>query len=591
VITDRRLSALAQVAGAGLLIVLLARPLIFGGSSRGTDFYTHYWYMWHQSEALRHGGPSLYLHDTTAVFAPLYAFYGGTLYVLTGALGILLGSPAVAYVLTYLLAFAASYGGWWWLARQAGLRGLAAHAPGVVFLTSAYAISLLYLRGDWPEHVSVSMIPLLVASGVSVLRADRLRPWPAAALAISCLLFTGSHNLTLLCGATVLLVLIGLALVCIPEARVMASRPGLLRLGALVVPTLLVNAWFLVPDLTYQSETIVSAMRPTWVAFLELFSQHVAARNLYTLGRGTSDPSVPNFALGLPLLAMGWVVVAAAMARPGLRDPWLRLLLLLVLVMTAVLVVMTHVGLIRGPFVMIQFSYRLESYINLLVSGMVLVGLVLLARHATAAHRAWTWVLAPIGTVSIVLAVGQSVVHVNPASFAEWDDYPSFYTAKSAPNVGNFSQGHVPAFGEDGGGGGPRVAFRPQAIRDGRVSATVAAPAGSYVLTNLASVWPLLKLSGATFVGVNQTGRAVVQLAPDAPAVSTLTVEAAKPPAVVIGRWLSFLGLAGLAANFVVIGVRGRRRRSARMPGPERAEEPSASELAGVGVTADRRAV
>ncbi|MCW2982547.1 MAG: hypothetical protein JWR63_117 [Conexibacter sp.] len=533
--------------------------------------------MWHQSEALRHGGPSLFLHDTTAVFAPLYAFYGGTLYVLTGALSIVLGSPAHAYVLTYLLAFAASYGGWWWLARQAGIRGLPAHAPGVVFVTSAYAITLLYLRGDWPEHVAVSMLPLLVASGLSVLWADRLRPWPAAALAISCLLFTGSHNLTLLCGVTVLATLTALVLVCIPEARSRVRLSGLARLGALVVPTLLVNAWFLLPDVAYQSQTIVSAMRPTWVYFLHLFGWYVTAPKLFALDRGTADASVPHLSFALPVLAMAWIVVAAGTARPRLRDPWFRFLLVLAAIAAGLVVVMTHVELLWGPFAMIQFSYRLESYINLMVSGMVLAGLVLLGARRTAARRACTWALAPIAAVSIVLAAGQSIVHVDPSTYAEWHDYPSFYTAKSAPNVGNFSEGHVPAFA-DAGSGGPRVTFRPQAIRDGRVSATVRAPSGSYVLTNIAGVWPLLRLSGARFVGVNETGRAVVQLDADATAVSTLTVAAATPPAVAIGRLLSFLGIAGLVANFVVMAVRARRRRHRRTDSASRRDEAVAPE-------------
>ncbi len=154
----RRLSAPAEVVGALALIVLLTRPLLFGGSDRGVDFYTHYWYVWHQGEALRDGGPTLWLHNTSGVFSALYAFYGGTLYVLTGALALLMGSTLHAYVLSFLLAFAASYGGWWWLARQAGLRGLSAHAPGLVCVTTAYAMTLLYVRGDWPEHVAVAML-------------------------------------------------------------------------------------------------------------------------------------------------------------------------------------------------------------------------------------------------------------------------------------------------------------------------------------------------------------------------------------------------------------------------------------------------
>jgi hypothetical protein len=576
VITVRRLSALAQVAVAAVLVAILARPLVFGGSDRGVDFYTHYWYMWHQSEALRQGGPSLYFHDVSAVFVPLYAFYGGTLYVSTGALALLLGSPYTAYVLSFLLGFAASYGGWWWLARQAGIRGFAAHAPGVVFVTSAYAISLLYVRGDWPEHMAVSMLPLLAASGLSVLRADRARLLPVTALAISSMLFFGSHNLTLLCGVTVLAALIVLLLLAVPEARALANRRALLRIVAVVVPALLVDAWFLLPDLMYQSETTIAGLRDQWRDYLETYGHYVSAGNLLTLGRGTVEPVAPRFSLALPVLAVAWTVVAVAAARPRLRDPWTRTLLVLGAVALVLLFVMTHVETLRGPFVMLQFSYRLESYVNLLISGMVLVGLVLLDGRPSHIGAAIRWSLAPVAAVSIALAVWQSDVHRDPSTYTEWHKAPGFYTARSSPNFWNFSQTGVPVGADDGTL--PRVAFRPQAVEDGQVSAVVRSSPGGYVLTNVAGVWPLLRLRGASFAGMDGTGRAVVQLAPDAPAVSTLTVEAAKPPAVVIGRWLSFLGLAGLAANFVVIGVRARRRRQRRRGGPTGGAEVPARE-------------
>ena len=127
--------------------------------------------------------PSLFLNYPYGVLYPEYAFYGGTLYALTGTLSLALGNtPVATYVLTYLLGFAAAYGGWYWIARMVGLGRWWSHVPGLVFITSAYYLTLIYARGDWPEYIAVSTIPLMVASGLSVLRADRLRLWPALVL-------------------------------------------------------------------------------------------------------------------------------------------------------------------------------------------------------------------------------------------------------------------------------------------------------------------------------------------------------------------------------------------------------------------------
>jgi hypothetical protein len=38
-------------------------------------------------------------------------------------------------VLTYVLGFAAAYGGWYWLSRMFGVGRWLAHVPGIVFVT------------------------------------------------------------------------------------------------------------------------------------------------------------------------------------------------------------------------------------------------------------------------------------------------------------------------------------------------------------------------------------------------------------------------------------------------------------------------
>ena len=211
-----------------LLIALLVRPMVWGRTFVGSDWYPHLWYIWHQAGSLEanHGIPSLFSYDTPNVFVPHYAFYGGTLYWFSGALALLVGSPATAMVLVFVMAFAASYGGWYWLGRQAGLGMWLAHAPAVLFVTSSHYLALPYGTGGYAEFVGLSMLAPLLASAWSILHADRLRLAPAAALAGSVILFCGSHNLTLLWGATILAIVLGAALAVVPAARRRVTRPA-----------------------------------------------------------------------------------------------------------------------------------------------------------------------------------------------------------------------------------------------------------------------------------------------------------------------------------------------------------------------------
>jgi hypothetical protein len=579
VITARRLSAFAEALAAVALLVLLTRPLIFDGSDRGADFYTHYWYSWHQSEALRHGGPSLYVHDFSAVYITHFAFYGATLYVLTGALGILLGSVLHAYVLTYVLAFGASYGGWWWLSRQAGLGRLVAHVPGIVFVTSAYAMSNLYVRGDWAEHMAVGVIPLLVASGISVLRAARLQPGPALALLVSSIVFFGSHNLTLLFGTTFLVVLAVLLLAGVPQARSLVTRRGLLRIAMLVVPALMVSAWFLIPDIVYRNETRLGTYGALWRQFLTTYRFYVSTGHLFTLGRATADPAAPHFAFALPVLAMAWVVIAAILSRPRLRDPWLRILLILAAVTTLLILAMTHTSVLLGPFELVQFSYRLESYINLAICGAVLATLALLRNAPRTVALTARWALAPIAAISIVLAADQSIVHRDPTTYPEWQDFPAYFTADGPPTVKWLSQSGQPLGVPPGV---ERVAFPAPRTRADRLSVPVQGRPGTYVQTNITGVWSLLDLRGARFYGVDEGGRAVVQLTG---ADGRMSIGAAHPPAVIIGRLISFLGLILVAANLVLIAAAAlRRRRPGRRASPSRAQQLEDAERAASGV-------
>jgi hypothetical protein len=151
--------------------------------SFGPDWSNHLWFLWVQGGQIRSGGPSLFLHaDPLGLFYPQYAFYGGTLYALGGALSALLdGRAVVAYLATWVVVFASAYGGMLWLGLLAGLRGWRAHAGALVVVTSAYFLTNLYARGVWPESMASSALILSVAAGLHLLRAPRIAVAPGAA--------------------------------------------------------------------------------------------------------------------------------------------------------------------------------------------------------------------------------------------------------------------------------------------------------------------------------------------------------------------------------------------------------------------------
>jgi hypothetical protein len=561
-----RRSAVLQAVGVAALLCVLLRPLLHDVAVRGADFWVHYWYVWHQGESLKHGGPSLFLHDPASVFVPRFAFYGGTLYTVTGALGLLVGSAYRAYVATYLLAGATAYGGWWWLGRQAGLGRIAAHAPAIAFTTSAYAITLPVTRGDWPEYVSVSMIPLLAASTVSVLRADRLRLWPVLALMVSSVLFTGSHNLSLLYGTTFLVALAVLLVVCVPQARRLVTRRGALRVAAILVPAVLVNAWFLVPDIVYQAHTATGNQGPRWQAYLEHYTYLVRGPRIFTLQRDAGDPVVLDYgAFALPVLAMAWTVAAALTGRPRLRGPWLRTLVVLGVAATAVILAMVHVDVLRGPYKMLQFSMRLESYVNLAVSGAVLAALVLVKDRPASVRRACWAALAAILALSVVQGAGQAGHHRDTTGNTDIAKSPSYDEPTGMTHVEDYSSGDLDIVSAPDL---PPLAFPAGRIRDGSVSVRLAASAGQLFATNLVTVPQLIHLEGAHAVALNTGMRLIVEIDPQpGPGLARVTVSEARPPAVVAGRWLTLLGLLGLAANLAAIA---RRRWWRRRPPAER---------------------
>jgi hypothetical protein len=572
-------SSRVLVGGAALLLIgVLAWPLIFSGSAFNGDWMEQLWFMWQQGLAIRANHvPTLFLNYPYGVLYPHYAFYGGTLYALIGTLALLLGNaPIETYVLTYLLGFAAAYGGWYWLARACGVGRWQAHVPGLVLITSPYCLTLIYERGDWPEFIGVSMIPLMVAAGVSVLRADRLRAWPALALTVSSIFFFGSHSLTIVWGSTMIVVVAVAILVCVPRARREVTRAGVIRVMGLVVPALLLSAWFLLPTVAYESKTLIAREYPHWRGELRATMYLVSARHLFTLSRASASTPGAAFALSLPILVIAWTLVSLAIfLRRGLRSTWTRVLSICAVSTVLSIVVMTHAGLILAlprAYATLQFSYRLESYVLLALSSTVLAVLVL-ASGGGRRIRLWTWMLVPVLIVSVVGAIQQTDAHPKvpgrDAIFAHM-----YQPTRSV--VGNplfdYIDGALPIL-TDPHGRPPEVDFTPTAVRDNRISEVVHLPPGQLVYTNLEGPPSLVHVAGAKIVGTTPLGYDVLEIDSDTRAgrrsatnggasspTDTISLSPAEPLPVVLGQVLTLGAIAILVLQFVALAIRHRER-------------------------------
>ena len=258
--------ALVDVAIAEALVVLLiASPLLLTSDGFAPDFTNVMWLAGYRQDAIAaHLHPTLFLQTQQGgVFGPLFAFYGGTLFALTGALAVILGgSTNLAFTLMTLAAIAAAYGGLFWLARQLGVRGALTHAPAIVFVTSAYYVTDLYGRGAWAEFMAVSALPLLLAASLRLVRG-RWRAGPIACLVAASVVFSGSHNITLLWGSTLTAGALVIYWLLSGRSRELPWR-RMLSVAGLIALGVGLNGWFLLPDLSYAHDTIISARDAAW---------------------------------------------------------------------------------------------------------------------------------------------------------------------------------------------------------------------------------------------------------------------------------------------------------------------------------------
>jgi hypothetical protein len=573
-----------QLALAFLVLAVLMSPMVFSGSTFGGDWPTHLWLVQMQArniEALGH--PSLFFQSSLGAFEAWYAFYGGTLYSIAAAGAVISGGHTLAvYILSWALAMAMAWGGFTWLSRQAGLRGWTAHIAGLVFVSSAYYLTDVYARGAWAETVATSSIPLLLAAGLSLLRAEAWRAGPVLAFVVGVVLFTGSHNITLLYGT------IFLALLCVTGALAVGrdalpARRRVLGVAALGLLATGVNLWFLLPDVAFQGHTSISH----------------SFTKAPTLAGGTPpslvlDPirhsqveNFPTLDIQVPMLALLWALAALALCWRSLAVLWRRLTVALSVTCLPFLALLLDHSLWHDvPKILwsIQFPYRLLSYIDYCFAGLVMVALVALTgqrrgelrRRATTALVLVGIVFAAIEGVQAVHQEwsGPSSLHSRSEIFPGGSKLPGYwirfvsylqYQDVSLP-VRSASISEIPGLTVYNGEGANVIPVPVTPTPKSGYSVEFTIPKSGTINTNVISGPYLVAVHGAKFVGRTPYSELLISVKKNPKGPNRVTFGTATTWPIVVGKWATILCVLILAGLLVLITVHRRGGRSAAWP-------------------------
>lgn len=551
-----------------LVVAALIAPMVLTSRSYAVDWGNHLWLVWQQSLNIKDlGHPSYFVQSSFGAFYPWFAFNGGTLYAVAGAVTVLFGEhPLAAYMASYLVSFIAAYGGWLWLCRQLDLTGWRAHIPAILFLTSSFYVTDVYGRGDFPEVIGTSAIPLVVAGTLYLLRSERWRPLPLTAFIVAVVFLTGSHSITVLWGATFL----AAATVVLVAALGGAWRPGLRRVlsvvgvGALGIA---VNAWYLVPAVLYQSRILINDEYP---GVTQTF--YTKPGELFGILRDNYNPSwiAGDVEAQLPTLAIVWALGVAVVAWPRMAPLMRRAMLGLtaLLALFVGLVLTPHFLSRLGPWQHVEFPFRLVTYASLAGCALVMIALLALDHIPQRARRAPQAVLVTFTLLSTALAIqqmwhapsflprGRDQVFASattpPPTWYYGHDYADRSQPVRAPTLRSLT------------GGTPRGRRRgielPASPYRKRYSYPIVPSRAGTVATNVAAGPYLVTVSGAKPVARTPAGEMVVRVSGPAGKPKVVNFTTAASSALQAGVALTLASLGGLLTLLSVVIVRARRR-------------------------------
>jgi hypothetical protein len=563
-----------DIAIATLAILLIASPLLFTRDGFAPDLTNDIWFSSYQQHAISaHLHPTLFLHSQQlGVFNPTFAFYGGTLFALTGALGAALGGATIlAFEIMTLIAIAAAYGGLFWLARQLGVRGAIAHAPAIVFVTSAYYVTNLYGRGAWAEFMAVSALPLVIAASLRLVRG-RWRVGPVVCLVAASVVFSGSHNITLLWGST-------LAVLALTAYWLLSGRPSglpwrrMAAVAGLIALGVGLNGWFLLPDASYAHDTLVSSEIIPWSATKSFNAAGMIFDPLRSVPSGSETPALY---VQIPMLVLIWGLLALPIVwrerrlRAGVATALIALAGLLALIMSEAVY-----KLLPSLFQQIQFAYRLQTYVTLTCAGLVLLGALALTRRAQSGRATGSdrWLRLGLG-FAVVFGVALSAWQLWVPNTHIYEGYYSSYSNRSEvlsgpPTVlpeswnagNNFGDRTLPVLAAR-----TSVAFDAATVNDDRFAGSGSFPAGAQPFaTNIATGPYLIDVTGGVrVVGRTTAGYLVLErkVAGAQPVHFELSARLSAP--VLLGRIVTAVSALVLLALALAALARGYMRRARR---------------------------
>jgi hypothetical protein len=554
------------------VVVVVAAPLLFTNSGFAGDFTNHLWAAWVAGRALVQAGhPSYFFNaEGQGVFYPFFAFYGGTLYTITGAIADLIGNhPVVAFVGVTTLAVAGSYAGMVWLGRELGLRGWSAHAPALAVVTSAYYITNLYGRAAWPEFMATAVLSPLIASGVHLARTRSWRAPPVLVFVVSTVIFTGSHNITLVWGTTILALTLLIMWLAFGAPRRLPYRRMAMVAGLGIAATL-VNAWFLLPNLAYGNDVVIGSTHPDSVG-ATFFD--VPSVLLDPLRYVPSQSTTPALYVQAPDWFLAWGLAAGALllwrrsATRGLRRAWIGAAVLVALLL-GMIMVEPFWSIVPFPFKEIQFVYRLNSYLFYAVAGLVLVGALALQRSASAGPqrtvKGLRFALVGACAISLGLCVWQLWIPNTLTTNAYTDRGEALASVNVLPRTwydpGSYADARAPVVQAPGN----RVLVIQQSeVRGDRFAAWMNVPPGPQpIQTNISAGAYLAHISGLERVGRGVNNYAVVRRIHGGDGPVHVVVETTHSPLIELGWALSALAILGILALLVVLLLRGIRARA-----------------------------
>jgi hypothetical protein len=456
-----------------------------------------------------------------------------------------------------------------WLSWQVVLRRWRAQMPGLVFVTGTYFVTDMFGRGDLGELMALSAIPFLIAALAAAATARRLTAGHLLAVALGVFVFTGSHNITLLYG-TIFLAL--LAIVVLGAfGRSQLSRLHLRRVPAVFAAAAIgggLNAWYLLADLKYATNTAVSSHDQYGVRF---------ALNQWRLLLDPLRPSDPSLSgtshdvrVSLPLLFATWAIAVAVLAWRQVDGVARRLVVLL----AGIAALYTYLIVSPAPWRFfprilynIQFPLRLHSYVLLATALLVMVVLVSQARANEAVRRATGVVLTVIAVFTVGAATWQawavpSTYHTtaggnrvelsapsNLANIVTADVYeapPSWYGA------GDFRTLTGTVFADIGFA--HTLTVPTNGIRGSKFDGMLDVSLGPRPFrTNISAGPQFVRITGITPVGITQTGFIVAKRTPGTPKTGPVevTIRPAHTTLLRDGAFISVVSLAALEALVV----------------------------------------